>query len=74
MPYKFKVGDRVKVATLRGPDVGSMEAFVGRTGKVTIHDAECTWPYEVTGSKWMGVFSASELEAAPAKTRKKRGK
>ena len=78
MPYKFKVGDRVKVLA----PVGCFShKWRGRVGTVSgykrlYEDDKYPWHVElkVNGAGRGVSFNARELEAAPMKTQKKRGK
>ncbi len=75
MPYKFKVGDRLKVVRIAfAPADSDVCAFVGRVAYVKRIDRGTEYPYWIAGHGWRNHFSGSELEAAPAKTQKKRGK
>ncbi|MDK1020053.1 MAG: hypothetical protein QGD90_00255 [Candidatus Hydrogenedentes bacterium] len=77
MPYKFKVGDRVKVIAVHGDTAfdKAARAHVGHVGAVESTARGQVNPYIVAGlPDDESAFNANELEAAPGMTRKKRGK
>lgn len=69
MPYKFKVGERVKVKATAN------SKFSGMTGRITMRRADRSYWVRFFDGDSVFWFAQGELEAAPAKkTRKKRGK
>ena len=78
MPRKFTVRDRVLIARGWGPAKTDIRNLVGCTGVVSdiIDSTDDPYVYQVDtdDNKHRVYCAARELEAAPAKTRKKRGK
>lgn len=77
MPYKFKVGDRVRVVAVHGGTAfdKAARAHVGHIGAVESTAHGLVNPYIVAGlPDAESAFNARELEAAPAKKAHKKRK
>ena len=73
MPYKFKVGDRLKVMRMKDSNYARGVEAVGKTGEV-VEIIYRLYRIRIPGVGEI-LCDVDELEAAPAKkTRKKRGK
>lgn len=68
MSYKFKDGDRVKVRAT------AHSKFSGMIGIITLRRVDRSYWVRFFDGDSVFWFGQGELEAAPAKTRKKRGK